>query len=131
MKRVKAAGGWIGDGRVCEVLAVSRAFGDWEFKSGHTDTLLQEGIKYEWWDDKFAKKVNITGDLVIATPAVSSTEVSEQAKDEFLVVATDGLWCALLSQLWVQTSCAIMFACIHAFTTQQHGACLIKLALCC
>lgn len=32
MARVKAAGGWIYDGRVCNILAVSRAFGDWEFK---------------------------------------------------------------------------------------------------
>ncbi len=32
MERVEAAGGWIVDGRVCNVLAVSRAFGDLEFK---------------------------------------------------------------------------------------------------
>ena len=30
--RVKAAGGWVSDGRVCDVLAVSRAFGDRQFK---------------------------------------------------------------------------------------------------
>jgi protein phosphatase 1A len=30
--RVEAAGGWVVDGRVCNVLAVSRAFGDPEFK---------------------------------------------------------------------------------------------------
>jgi protein phosphatase 1A len=91
--RVEAAGGWIGDDRVCDVLAVSRAFGDWEFKSGHTDTLLSEGVEYGWWDQNFANEKNITGDLVIATPAVSVTEVSEEAGDEFVVVASDGLWC--------------------------------------
>lgn len=32
--RVEAAGGWIYDGRVCHTLAVSRAFGDLEFKVG-------------------------------------------------------------------------------------------------
>lgn len=95
MARVKAAGGWLGDGRVCDVLAVSRAFGDWEFKSGNTDTLLKEGVEFEWWDQAFADRQNINGDLVIATPAVSETEVSEAAGDEFIVVATDGLWCAL------------------------------------
>jgi serine/threonine protein phosphatase PrpC len=31
-ERVEAAGGWIVDGRVCNILAVSRAFGDPEFK---------------------------------------------------------------------------------------------------
>lgn len=34
IERVEAAGGWIVDGRVCNVLAVSRAFGDPEFKVG-------------------------------------------------------------------------------------------------
>ena len=91
---MKQAGGWIGDGRVCDVLAVSRAFGDWEFKAGNTDTLLEEGIKYEWWDQSFASKVNITGDLVIVTPDVSKTDISEEAGDEFVIVASDGLWCA-------------------------------------
>eukprot|EP00879_Flechtneria_rotunda_P013003 GHRR01013578.1.p1 GENE.GHRR01013578.1~~GHRR01013578.1.p1 ORF type:complete len:315 (+),score=72.80 GHRR01013578.1:603-1547(+) len=32
IERVEAAGGWIIDGRVCNILAVSRAFGDPEFK---------------------------------------------------------------------------------------------------
>jgi protein phosphatase 1A len=95
MARVKAAGGWIGDGRVCDVLAVSRAFGDWEFKGTNTGTLLEEGVKYKWWDQTFADGVTFTGDLVVASPAVSVTEVSEEAGDEFVVVATDGLWCGL------------------------------------
>lgn len=34
IERVEAAGGWIVDGRVCNILAVSRAFGDPEFKVG-------------------------------------------------------------------------------------------------
>jgi hypothetical protein len=32
MRRVESVGGWIKEGRVCSILAVSRAFGDWEFK---------------------------------------------------------------------------------------------------
>ena len=32
MDRVEASGAWIMDGRVCNILAVSRAFGDPEFK---------------------------------------------------------------------------------------------------
>jgi protein phosphatase 1A len=97
--RVKAAGGWIGDGRVCDVLAVSRAFGDWEFKGDGTATLLKEGIKYEWWDADFAAKVKFTADTVLPTPAVKIQPVSEKTQDEFVVVATDGLWCVLLWHL--------------------------------
>lgn len=33
MKRVKAAGGFVQDGRVDGVIAVSRAIGDWEYKN--------------------------------------------------------------------------------------------------
>jgi hypothetical protein len=32
IERVEGSGGWIVDGRVCNILAVSRAFGDPEFK---------------------------------------------------------------------------------------------------
>lgn len=39
MDRVKRAGGWSVGGRVCGILAVSRAFGDYEFKGGRFDLL--------------------------------------------------------------------------------------------
>lgn len=44
--RVEAAGGWVADGRVCDVIAVSRAFGDSQFKeeAGRQD-MLQTGIE--------------------------------------------------------------------------------------
>jgi hypothetical protein len=47
-------------------------------------------------DGNFATKVKFTADTVLQTPAVKVTKVSETLQDEFLVVATDGLWCALL-----------------------------------
>ena len=43
--RVKSIGGWVSDGRVCDVLAVSRAFGDPQFKGKGLPSLLQLGIK--------------------------------------------------------------------------------------
>ena len=45
--RVKATGAWIYDGRVCNILAVSRAFGDWEFKGNGLKQLLQGGVAKE------------------------------------------------------------------------------------
>jgi hypothetical protein len=46
-ERVKSVGGWVSDGRVCDVLAVSRAFGDWEFKGKGLPTLLKVGYNFE------------------------------------------------------------------------------------
>lgn len=38
VKRVQESGAWVEDGRICGVIAVSRAFGDWEWKG--------EGLNY-------------------------------------------------------------------------------------
>ena len=43
--RVQAAGGWVADGRVCDVLAVSRAFGDREFKGEGLPRMMERGVK--------------------------------------------------------------------------------------
>lgn len=89
--RVKATGAWIHDGRVCNILAVSRAFGDWEFKGRGLQQLLSAGVERGYWPQDFADKQNITSDPVIVTPDISQTDLS-MSTDEFLVIATDGLW---------------------------------------
>ncbi len=43
--RVKATGGWVSDGRVCDILAVSRAFGDRQFKGDGLEQLVARGIE--------------------------------------------------------------------------------------
>lgn len=43
--RVQEAGGWIDDGRVCDILAVSRAFGDREFKGDGLSVMLRKGVE--------------------------------------------------------------------------------------
>ncbi|KAF5841103.1 phosphatase 2C-like domain-containing protein [Dunaliella salina] len=88
--RVKAAGGWVYDGRVCNILAVSRAFGDWEMKGIGLAKLLSAGVERGYWPQEFADKQNFTSDPVIVNPATASADLTEE--DEFLVVSTDGLW---------------------------------------
>lgn len=45
VERVERAGGWIADGRVCDVIAVSRAFGDREFKGDGMPAMLERGVR--------------------------------------------------------------------------------------
>jgi len=88
--RVKGVGGWIEDGRVCDVLAVSRAFGDAMFKGDGLPDLLQFGIDSKFWDEEFAKTINFTGDPVVSAPDV--VEIALREDDEFIILASDGLW---------------------------------------
>ncbi|EFJ41395.1 hypothetical protein VOLCADRAFT_68313, partial [Volvox carteri f. nagariensis] len=90
IERVKSVGGWVDDGRVCSVLAVSRAFGDWEFKGIGLPRLLQTGIERGYWNAEFAAQQAFRADPVVATPDVTETLLTED--DEFLIVASDGLW---------------------------------------
>jgi serine/threonine protein phosphatase PrpC len=89
--RVQGAGGWIDDGRVCGILAVSRAFGDPGLKRPGLATTLKQGVVDGWWDRAFADAHrSFTADPVIPTPDV--TEVATTPADEFVIVASDGLW---------------------------------------
>lgn len=88
--RVESTGAWVIDGRVCNVLAVSRAFGDSEFKGPGLRALLQEGARKGMWTPEFAAAHKFTSDPVIVEPDV--TEVVFAPEDEFLLMATDGLW---------------------------------------
>ena len=95
IERVKSAGGWIEDGRVCNILAVSRAFGDWEFKGlstsiGGVQKLMSSGVEKDYWDKPFADKIKFVSDPVIAIP--SFTEIDLTDDDELFVIATDGMW---------------------------------------
>lgn len=90
MARIKDAGGWIYDGRVCGILAVSRAFGDLEFKERGLEKMLVDGVLDGRWTKEFAKSVNFKEPPVTAAPDV--LEMSIEPTDEFLIVASDGLW---------------------------------------
>lgn len=96
-ERVEAAGGWIDDGRVCGILAVSRAFGDASFKGPGLKRMLKEGVADGHWDSNFAASVKFVADPVTSEPDVFEVGL-EPGVDEFLVVGTDGLWDVLSSK---------------------------------
>lgn len=49
------------------------------------------GGREQWWDKSFADGINFTADPIVARPDVLETGVG--ADDEFVVLASDGLWC--------------------------------------
>lgn len=95
--RIENSGGWVDDGRVCGILAVSRAFGDADFKGEGLERLLIRGVEDDMWSADFAASVQFTADPVIAEPDVYQMSVVEES-DEFLIVATDGLWDVVSSE---------------------------------
>ena len=74
-KRVQKAGGYVEDGRVNGIIAVSRAIGDWEYKNSSTRPPDM---------------------MVTAYPEI----IVEQLKPEhdFMIIACDGIWDCMTSQ---------------------------------
>ncbi|KAJ1687795.1 hypothetical protein LUZ63_019185 [Rhynchospora breviuscula] len=89
VKRIRAAGGWISDGRICGEISVSRAFGDIQFKTKKNE-MLAKGVEDGRWTEKFASRVQFKGDLVTAMPDIYTTELGSNS--EFILLASDGLW---------------------------------------
>ncbi|RLN25069.1 putative protein phosphatase 2C 5 isoform X2 [Panicum miliaceum] len=89
VKRIRAAGGWIVDGRICGDISVSRAFGDIRFKT-RKDEMLVKGVKEGRWTEKFISRIKFTEDIIVSSPDVSLVELGPDV--EFLILATDGLW---------------------------------------
>lgn len=87
-KRIKDAGGFVISGRVMGELAVSRAFGDAEFKRGIQAIIEEEGGKLPTGQD--GEEKNWDQPLVIAEPEVTATTITED--DQFLLLACDGLF---------------------------------------
>nr|CAB3473280.1 unnamed protein product [Digitaria exilis] len=89
VKRIRAAGGWIVDGRICGDISVSRAFGDIRFKTRKNEMLVK-GVKEGRWTEKFISRIKFKEDIIIASPDVSLIELGPDV--EFVLLATDGLW---------------------------------------
>ncbi|KAF3794529.1 phosphatase 2C 57 protein [Nymphaea thermarum] len=89
IKRIKEAGGWVVDGRICGDISVSRSFGDMRFKTKKNE-MLEKGVEEGRWTRKFISRVKMNGDWVTATPDVYQVALGMDA--EFLILASDGLW---------------------------------------
>ncbi|KAK9665225.1 hypothetical protein RND81_14G098900 [Saponaria officinalis] len=89
IRRVREAGGWIVNGRICGDIAVSRAFGDIRFKTKKNE-MLEDGVKEGRWPKKFVSRVKFNDDLVVARPDFFQVALASDA--EFAVLASDGLW---------------------------------------
>ncbi|GJD12442.1 Probable protein phosphatase 2C 10 [Galdieria sulphuraria] len=78
VSRVKQAGGFITHRGINDYMSVTRALGDLDLK-GHKQ--------------KVFPCLDLKADLVIATPDIAMIDL--QPDDEFLIIASDGLWCRL------------------------------------
>ncbi|XP_048326867.2 protein phosphatase 2C 57 isoform X2 [Ziziphus jujuba] len=109
IKRIREAGGWIVNGRICGDIAVSRAFGDMRFKTKKNE-MLKKGVEEGRWSKKFVSRVQFSGDLVTASPDIFQVALEKDA--EFVLLASDGLWD------YINSSEAVDF--VRA-QLQQHG----------
>ncbi|XP_055825572.1 protein phosphatase 2C 57 [Solanum dulcamara] len=89
IRRINEAGGWIVNGRICNDISVSRAFGDMRFKTKKKE-MLEKGLKEGRWSEKFISRIQFRGDLVTASPDVLQVNLGSDA--EFVLLASDGLW---------------------------------------
>ncbi|PKI64157.1 protein phosphatase 2C 57 [Punica granatum] len=89
IRRIREAGGWVVNGRICGDISVSRAFGDIRYKTKKNE-MLKKGVEEGRWSEKFVSRIQFNDDLVIASPEVYNVALSSDT--EFVVLASDGLW---------------------------------------
>ncbi|XP_022737411.1 protein phosphatase 2C 57-like isoform X3 [Durio zibethinus] len=57
IRRIREAGGWIVNGRICGDIAVSRSFGDARFKTKKNE-MLKKGVEERRWSEKFISRLD-------------------------------------------------------------------------
>ncbi len=85
--RIKSAGGFVIGNRVMGELAVSRAFGDADFKKGIQSIIEEEGTAS---NNEIAGNQDWDKPLIIAEPDIEVTTITNE--DQFLLLACDGLF---------------------------------------
>lgn len=93
--RIENSGGYVVNGRVNEILALSRAFGDFKFKIPFME-LSDSHNKYVEKNKQYFKNdlVHLPPELLQVTsePEVLVYDLSALTAPEFLVLACDGIW---------------------------------------
>lgn len=82
--RIIQSGGWVSQMRVCGILAVTRAFGDYEFKGGRHELLRELAATGS------PQAGSLERPPIVATPDICVYHRTPE--DDFFIVATDGLW---------------------------------------
>eukprot|EP00612_Vaucheria_litorea_P000704 CAMPEP_0171452898 /NCGR_PEP_ID=MMETSP0945-20130129/823_1 /TAXON_ID=109269 /ORGANISM="Vaucheria litorea, Strain CCMP2940" /LENGTH=240 /DNA_ID=CAMNT_0011977659 /DNA_START=1148 /DNA_END=1870 /DNA_ORIENTATION=+ len=85
--RITKAGGYIHKKRVMGCLAVSRAFGDYEFKISMPTTKEEEDL---YSKGKFLGKIQRSKSLVISDPEILVINLT--GKEDYIILACDGIF---------------------------------------
>ncbi|KAL7003635.1 Serine/threonine-protein phosphatase PP2A catalytic subunit, variant 2 [Sarracenia purpurea var. burkii] len=98
IRRIKEAGGWIVNGRICGDISVSRAFGDMRFKTKKNE-MLERGVEEGRWQQKFISRsdaVNFVrnqlrqhGDVQLACEALGRAALDRRSQDNVSIVIVD------------------------------------------
>ncbi|KAF4399052.1 hypothetical protein G4B88_023646 [Cannabis sativa] len=98
IKRIREAGGWIVNGRICGDIAVSRAFGDQRFKTKKNE-MLKKGVEEGRWTEKFVSRSEAVdfvrnqlrqhGDVQLASEKLADAALDRRTQDNVSIVIAD------------------------------------------
>jgi serine/threonine protein phosphatase PrpC len=90
LQRIRAAGGFVMRGRVMAELAVSRAFGDVDYKRGIQSIIDEGDSSHSASESNSESQQEWDKPLIIADPEIETLQIRNT--DQFLLLACDGLF---------------------------------------